>query len=123
MLDKLVKTHPEFKFKTFMRNSSHIEMVCDLGVEIVQGSSSDIDPISSHACPADITINLGDIDSIVLNGAIITGQRACVVDDSKLPAVLLRMGELAVFIDGGKKGTINVSLYCRNDLHLRGNHL
>ncbi len=75
-----------------------------MGVEVVQGNFSDTDLISSHARAADITINSGDSDSVVLNEAILTGQRARVVDDGKPPAILLHTSGVAVFMDGGKEG-------------------
>jgi NAD(P)H-binding len=104
VLAELVKTHPELKFTALVRNPSHVEAVRNLGVEVVQGSFSDTDLISSHARAADITINSADSDSIVLNEAILTGQRARVVDDSKPPAVLFHTSGVAVFVDGGKEG-------------------
>jgi NAD(P)H-binding len=104
VLAELVKTHPELKFTALVRNPSHVEAVRKLGVEVVQGNFSDTDLISSHARAADITINSGDSDSVVLNEAILTGQRARVVDDGKPPAVLLHTSGVAVFMDGGKEG-------------------
>jgi hypothetical protein len=104
VLAELVKTHPELKFTALVRNPSHVEAVRNLGVEVVQGSFSDTDLISSHARAADITINSADSDSIVLNEAILTGQRSRVVDDGKPPAVLLHTSGVAVFMDGGKEG-------------------
>jgi hypothetical protein len=87
-----------------VRNPSHVEAVRNLGVDVVQGSFSDTDLISSHARGADITINSADSDSVVLNEAILTGQRARVADDGKPPAVLLHTSGVAVFVDGGKEG-------------------
>jgi hypothetical protein len=104
VLAELVKTHPELKFTALVRNPSNIEAVRNLGVEVVQGSFSDTDMISSHARAADITINSADSDNTVLNEAILTGQRARVVDDRKSPAVLLHTSGVAVFVDGGKEG-------------------
>lgn len=104
VLAGLVKTHPALKFTALVRNPSHIEAVHNLGVEVVQGSFSDTDIISSHARAADITINAGDSDDVVLIEAILTGQRARVKDDSKPPAILLHTSGLAVFMDGGKEG-------------------
>ncbi|KAF8499100.1 NAD-binding protein [Russula emetica] len=104
VLAELVKAHPELKFTALVRNPSHVEAIRSLGVEVVQGSFSDTDLISSHARAADITINSGDSDSIVLNEAILTGQRARVVDDGKPPAVLLHTSGVAIFMDGGKEG-------------------
>jgi len=104
VLAELVKTHPELKFTALVRNPSYVEAVRNLGVEVFQGSFSDTDLISSHARAADITINSGDSDSIVLNEAILTGQRARVVDDGKPPAVLLHTSGVAVFMDGGEEG-------------------
>jgi hypothetical protein len=104
VLAELVKAHPELKFTALVRNPSHIEAVRNLGVEVVQGSFSDTDLISSHARAADITINSADSDTTALNEAILTGQRARVVDDSKPRAVLLHTSGVAVFSDDGKEG-------------------
>jgi hypothetical protein len=104
VLAELVKTYPELKFTALVRNPSYFEAVRNLGVEVVQGSFGDADLISSHARSADITINSADSDSVVLNEAILTGQRARVVDDGKPPAVLLHTSGVAVFVDGGKEG-------------------
>lgn len=104
MLTELVKTHPKLKFTALVRNPSRVEAVRNLGVEVVQGSFSDTDLISSHARAADITINSADSDSTVLNEAILTGQRARVADDGKPPAILLHTSGVAVFMDGGKEG-------------------
>lgn len=104
VLAELVKTHPELKFTALVRNPSHAEAVRKLGVEVVQGSFSDTDLISSHARGADITINSADSDSVVLNEAILAGQRARVIDDGKTPAILLHTSGVAIFIDGGREG-------------------
>jgi hypothetical protein len=104
VLVELVKAHPELKFTALVRNPSHVETIRNLGIEVVQGSFSYIDLISSHARAADITINTADSDSTALNEAILTGQRARVVDDGKPPAVLLHTSGVAVFMDDGKEG-------------------
>jgi hypothetical protein len=104
VLAELVKVHPELKFTALVRNPSHVEAVRSLGVEVVQGSFSDTDLISSHARAADITINSGDSDSVSLNESILAGQRARVVDDGKPPGILLHMSGTAIFSDGGKEG-------------------
>jgi hypothetical protein len=104
VLAELVKAHPGLKFTALVRNPSYFEAVRNLGVEVVPGNFDDTDLISSHARAADITINSADSDSIVLNEAILTGQRARVVDDGKPPAVLLHTSGVAVFVDGGKEG-------------------
>ncbi len=126
----LVKAHPELKFTALVRNPAHIEAVRNSGVEVVQGSFSDTDLISSHARAADITINSGDSDSVLLNEAILGGQRARVVDDGNPPAVLLHTSGVAVFVDGGKEGKHdpnskiwNVRLYIAVILRVRGIHL
>ena len=104
MLAELVKVHPELKFTALVRNPSHVEAVRSLGVEVVQGSFNDTDLISSHARAADITINSGDSDSVLLNESILAAQRARVVDDGKPPGVLLHGSGAAIFSDGGKEG-------------------
>lgn len=129
MLAELVKTHPELKFTALVRNPSSIEAVRNLGIDVVQGSFSDIDLITSHARAADITINSADSDSTTLNEAILTGQRARVVDDGKPPAVLLHTSGVAVFMDGGTEGRHNPNSKIWNvrpdiaDLCLRKFHL
>jgi hypothetical protein len=104
VLAGLVKTHPELKVTALVRNPSHVKAVRDLGVEVVQGSFSDTDLISSRARAADITINSADSDDVVLSEAILAGQRARVVTDGKPPAVLLHTSGVGVFMDGGKAG-------------------
>jgi hypothetical protein len=104
VLAELVKTHPELKVTALVRNPSHVKAIRDLGVEVVEGSFSDTDLISSRVRAADITVNSADSDDTALNEAILAGQRARVVDDGKLPAVLLHTSGVAVFVDGGKEG-------------------
>jgi hypothetical protein len=104
VLADLVKSYPELKVTALMRNPSRAKAVRDLGVEVVQGSFSDTDLISSRVRAADITINSADSDDTALNEAILAGQRARVVDDGKPPAVLLHTSGVAVFMDGGKVG-------------------
>jgi len=115
VLAELVKTHPTLKFTALVRNPSHVEAVRNLGVEVVQGSFSDTDIISSHARAADITINAGDTDSVPLAEAILTGQRARVEDDGKPPAVFLHTSGLAVFMDGGMEGKHDPNTKIWND--------
>lgn len=104
VLVELVKTYPELKVTALVRNPSHIKTLRDLGVEVVEGSFSDADIISSRVRAADITINSADSDDIVLHKAILAGQRARVKDDGKPPAVFLHTSGVAVFVDGGKEG-------------------
>jgi hypothetical protein len=104
VLAELVKTYPELNVTALVRNPSHVKAVSDLGVEVVQGSFSDTELISSRVRAADITINSADSDDIALNEAILAGQRARVVDDGKPPAVLLHTSGVGVFMDGGKVG-------------------
>jgi hypothetical protein len=104
VLAELVKSYPELKVTALVRNPSHIKAVRDLGIEVIQGSFSDADLISSQVRTADITINSADSDDTALNEAILAGQRARVVDDGQPPAVLLHTSGVAVFMDGGKLG-------------------
>jgi len=104
VLADLVRTHPDLEITALVRNRDHIEAVRGLGVEVVQGSFSDANLISSHARAADITINSADSDDVALNTAILSGQRARVVDEGKPPAILLHTSGVAVFSDGGTEG-------------------
>ncbi|KAH9994391.1 hypothetical protein BJV77DRAFT_943656 [Russula vinacea] len=104
VLAELVKTHPELKITALVRNSSHVKAIRELGIEVVEGSFSDTDLISSRVRVADITVNSADSDDVALNAAILAGQRARVVDDGKPPAVLLHTSGVAVFVDGGTEG-------------------
>jgi uncharacterized protein YbjT (DUF2867 family) len=104
VLSELTKTYPELKITALVRNPSHVKAVRDLGVEVVQGSFSDADLISSHVRAADITFNSADSDDVALHKAILAGQRARVADDGKFPAVFLHTSGVAVFMDGGKEG-------------------
>ena len=104
VLVELVKIYPELKITALVRNPSHVKAVRDLGVEVVEGSFSDTDIISSRVRAADITINSAESDDIAFHKAILAGQRARVEDDGKPPAVFLHTSGVAVFLDGGKEG-------------------
>ena len=104
VLADLVKTYPNLKITALVRNPLHVKTVHDLGVEVVQGSFSDTELISSRARAADITVNSADSDNTALNEAILAGQRARVVEDGKPPPVLFHTSGVAVFSDGGKDG-------------------
>jgi len=104
VLADLVKTYPDLKITALVRNPSHVKAVRDLGVEVVEGSFSDTDLISSQARAVDITVNSADSDNTSLNEAILVGQRARVVEDGKPPPVLFHTSGVAVFTDGGKEG-------------------
>ena len=104
MLADFVKSYPDLKITALVRNPLHVKAVRDLGVQVVQGSFSDTDLISSLARAADITVNLADCDNTAVNEAILDGQRARVVDDGKPPPVLFHTSGVAVFSDGGKEG-------------------
>ena len=104
VLAELVKAHPELKITALVRNSSHVKAIRELGIEVVEGSFSDTDLISSRVRVADITVNSADSDDVALNAAILAGQKARVVDDGKPPAVLLHTSGVAVFVDGGTEG-------------------
>jgi hypothetical protein len=104
VLTNLVKTYPNLKITALVRNTSHVEAVRKLGVDVVNGSFSDTNLISERARAADITINTADSDDVALTSAILAGQRARVVDDGKPPPVLLHTSGVAVFSDGGTEG-------------------
>lgn len=107
VLAELVKAHPELKITALVRNPSHVKAIRDLGIEVVEGSFSDTDLISSRVRVADITVNSADSDDVALNAAILAGQRARVENDGKPPAVLLHTSGVAVFVDDGKDGKHN----------------
>jgi hypothetical protein len=92
-----------------VRDPSHFDAIRSLGAEVVQGRFSDTNLISSRVRAADITVNLGNGDSTVLNEAILAGQKARVVDDGKTPAGLLHMSGLALFFDGGRRESITLT--------------
>jgi hypothetical protein len=104
VLVDLIKTYPDLKITALVRNASHIEAVRNLGVNVVQGTFSDAELISSRARAADITVNAADSDDTSLTEAILAGQKARVVQDGKPPPVLLHTSGAAVFSDGGKEG-------------------
>jgi len=104
VLADFVKTYPNLKITALVRNPLHVKPVRDLGVEVVEGSFSDTNLISSQARAADITVNSADCDDTALNEAILAGQKARVVEDGKPPPVLFHTSGVAVFMDGGKEG-------------------
>jgi uncharacterized protein YbjT (DUF2867 family) len=104
VLVDILKNFSDLEVTALVRNPSHVEVIRDLGVKVVQGSFSDVDLITSHARTADITINSADSDDTALSGAILAGQKARVVEDGKPPAILLHTSGVAVFGDGGKEG-------------------
>jgi len=92
------------KVTALIRNPAHKKAFQDLGVEVVHGSFSDVDLITSHARTADITFNQADSDDVGLNTAILAGQKARVVEDKKAPAILLHTSGVAIFADGTTEG-------------------
>ena len=108
MLADLVGAHSELKSKlkitVLVRNPDHVNAFKPLGVEVVQGSFSDVDIITSHARSADITVNMGDSDDVGLTEAILAGQKARIVEDKKPKAVLLHTSGVAIFSDGTSDG-------------------
>ncbi|KAH9041085.1 NAD-binding protein [Lactarius pseudohatsudake] len=104
VLADLLKIYPDLEVTALVRNTAHIDAVRGLGVEVVQGTFSDVDLITSHARKADITVNAADADDVALSTAILAGHKARVVEDKRSPAVLLHTSGVAVFLDGGKEG-------------------
>lgn len=120
MLVALLKIYPDLKVTALVRNPAHVEAVKRLGVEVVQGSFSDVDIITKHARAADITVNQGSSDDVTLNEAILAGQKARVEEDKKARPILLHTSGVAVFMDDGKEGkhdpnskVWNVRQHCR----------
>ena len=104
MLVALLKAYPDIKVTALVRNPAHVEAVQRLGVEVVQGSFSDIDLITKHARAADITVNQGSADDVPLTNAILAGHKARVEEDKRSQAILLHTSGVAVFLDDGKEG-------------------
>lgn len=108
VLADLVGAHSELKSKlkitVLVRNPDHVNAFKSLGVEVVQGSFSDADIITSHARAADITVNMGDSDDVGLTEAILAGQKARIAEDKKPKAVLLHTSGVAIFSDGTSDG-------------------
>ncbi|KAH8980018.1 NAD-binding protein [Lactarius akahatsu] len=104
VLADLLKIYPDLEVTALVRNTAHIDAVRGLGVEVVQGTFSDVDLITSHARKADITVNAADTDDVALSTAILAGHKARVVEDKQSPAVLLHTSGVAVFLDDGKEG-------------------
>jgi hypothetical protein len=121
VLADFVKFYPDLKITVLVQNPLHIKVVHDLGVQVVQGSFSNTDLISSQACAADITVNLADYDNTAVNEAILAGQRARMVEDGKPPPVLFHTSGVAVFSDGGKEGKhdTNNKVYNVHLLHFK----
>ena len=104
MLVALLKAYPHIKVTALVRKPAHVEAVQRLGVEVVQGSFSDVDLITKHARAADITVNQGSSDDVPLTNAILAGHKARVEEDKKAPAILLHTSGIGVFMDEGKEG-------------------
>ncbi len=56
MLAELVKTYRKLEITALVQNTSHIEVVRNLGIELVQDNFSDTNLISSHVRAADISV-------------------------------------------------------------------
>ena len=104
MLANLVKAHSDFKVIALVRNPAHVNAFKSLGVEVIQGSFSDVDIITLHARNADITVNNGDSDDVRLTEAILAGQKARFLEDKKPKPVLLHTSGVATFSDGKRDG-------------------
>lgn len=104
VLVDLLKAYPDLKVTALVRNPAHVDAVRRLGVEVVRGTFSDADLITSHARAADITVNAADADDVALSTAILAGHKARVVEDKQAPAILLHTSGVGVFLDDGKEG-------------------
>ena len=129
MLADLLKIYPDLKVTALVRNPAHVDAVRRLGAEVVQGTFSDADLITSHARAADITVNAADADDVALSTAILAGHKARVVEDKQPPAVFLHTSGVGVFLDDGKEGkndpnskVWNVRSPCRLGLVLQEAH-
>ncbi len=56
VLAELVKTYRKLEITALVQNTSHIEVVRNLGIELVQDNFSDTNLISSHVRAADISV-------------------------------------------------------------------
>ncbi|KAH8983623.1 NAD-binding protein [Lactarius akahatsu] len=99
----LIENFSNFKITALVRRNAHLDVVRRQRVEVVQGTFSDTDLITSHARAADITVNIADSDDVGLTTAILAGQKARVVKDKKNPAVLLHTSGVAVWNDGNEE--------------------
>ncbi|KAH9041084.1 hypothetical protein EDB85DRAFT_2140257 [Lactarius pseudohatsudake] len=112
---KLAENFSNLKITALVRSNAHLDVVRRPRVEVVQGTFSDTDLITSHARAADITVNTADSDDVGLTTAILAGQKARVVEDKKNPAVLLHTSGVGVFADTTRDGRHDPSLKGWND--------
>ena len=96
VLIALRMAHPNLKITAVVRNPAHVDTFHRLGVEVVQGSFSNANLLTSRARESDITINTVSSDSCL--------EKARVVEDKKTPAILLHTSGVAIFMDDGKEG-------------------
>ncbi|KAI9437198.1 hypothetical protein H4582DRAFT_2129619 [Lactarius indigo] len=115
VLVNLVKNFSNLKITALVRSNAHLDAVRGEGVEVVQGTFSDTDLITSHARAADITVNIADADDVGLTTAILAGQKARVVQDKKDRAVLLHTSGVAVFADTTRDGRHDPNIKVSND--------
>ncbi|KAG9046855.1 hypothetical protein FS837_003521 [Tulasnella sp. UAMH 9824] len=73
VLVELKNRYPNAQFTALVRNSKDIAAVQALGVQVVQGSHSDLELIRKLASEHDVVINCGDSDDLPLTKVILTG--------------------------------------------------
>ncbi|KIO23946.1 hypothetical protein M407DRAFT_44912, partial [Tulasnella calospora MUT 4182] len=105
ILAELTKRHPEIRFVTLVRNPADNAAFQPLGVEVINGTHSDLVLIEKLASEHDVVVNAADAETLALSKAILSGmeQRARERPDAERKPILIHTsgtGILAETVDG-----------------------
>ncbi|KAG8944894.1 hypothetical protein FRC00_010361 [Tulasnella sp. 408] len=95
VLVELKNRYPYAQFTALVRNSKDIAAVQALGVQIVQGSHSDLDLIRKIASEHDVVVNCGNSDDLPLTKVILAGLESrgqARLDASRRPILIHTSG-------------------------------
>jgi hypothetical protein len=96
------RAQPDLQVTALARHPAHVDAVSHLGVEAVQGTFNNTNFTTLRAHESDITIDTASSDDVELTNTILAGQKAHVVEDKKVPAIILHTSGVAVLMDGGE---------------------
>ncbi|KAG8925852.1 hypothetical protein FRC00_003543 [Tulasnella sp. 408] len=91
VLVELKNRYPNAQFTALVRNPKDNAAVQALGVQVVQGSHSDLDLIRKLSSESDVVVNCGDSDDLPLTKAILAGleNRAQATPDASKKPILV----------------------------------
>lgn len=103
VLVSLKKSYPEAKFTSLVRSSSHIDLVREVGSDVVLSSHDDHDLVSRLSAGAEIIVNAADSDDVGLLDALLEGQKKRKAEGNST-GVFVHVSGGSIFSDGSKAG-------------------